>query len=77
MFLKATKEMETWLLIVIIASVLVVGVILYLVLAGGDEEQAEEMMGEMEDTVDLNDPKVLKALTEDGAQLTVGQKQFW
>lgn len=77
MFLKATKEMETWLLIVIIASVLVVGVILYLVLAGGDEEQAEEMMGEMEATVDLNDPKVLKALTEDGAQLTVGQKQFW
>ena len=69
--------METWLLIVIIASVLVVGVILYLVLAGGDEEQAEEMMGEMEATVDLNDPKVLKALTEDGAQLTVGQKQFW
>ena len=77
MFLKATKEMETWLLIVIIASVLVVGVILYLVLAGGDEEQAEEMMGEMEATVDLNDPKVLKALTEDGAQLTVGQTQFW
>ena len=69
--------METWLLIVIIASVLVVGVILYLVLAGGDEEQAEEMMGEMEATVDLNDPKVLKALTEDGAQLTVGQTQFW
>ena len=69
--------METWLLIVIIASVLVVGVILYLVLAGGDEEQAEEMMGEMMATVDLNDPKVLKALTEDGAQLTVGQTQFW
>lgn len=69
--------METWVLIVIIASILVVGVILYLVLAGGDEEVAEEQKGEMEDTVDLNDPKVLKAVTEDGAQLTVGQTQFW
>ena len=68
--------METWVLIVIIASILVVGVILYLVLAGGDEEQAEEKKGEMEDTLDLNDPKVLKALSEDGLQVTVGQTQY-
>ena len=69
--------MEWWLWLIIIGSILIVGVILFLLLSGGDEEEAAEKAGEMEDTIDLNDAKVLKALAEDGAELTVGQTQYW
>ena len=66
--------METWVLIVIIASVLVVGVILYLVLAGGDEE---EQVAVEETAVEItNLDKALAGLEKDGLEMTVGQSAF-
>ena len=70
--------METWVLILIIASVILVGVILYMVLAGGEEEAAEEeKVAEMEEVLDLTDKEVLKGLAKDGFKLTVGETAYW
>ena len=68
MILKATKkDMEWWLWLIIIGSIILVGVILYMVLAGDEEEAVEEeKVAEMEDVLDLTDRKVLKGLAENG-----------
>ena len=78
MILKATKDMEWWLWLIIIGSIILVGVILYMVLAGDEEEAVEEeKVAEMEDVLDLTDRKVLKGLAENGFQLTVGETAYW
>lgn len=66
--------METWVLIVIIASVLVVGVILYLVLAGGDEEEVAAVEESAVEITNLD--KALAGLEKDGLEMTVGQSMF-
>merc|ERR550539_1369527 len=58
--------------VIIGVSVLVVGVVLYMVLFGGEEEAAAEEAVEEVAITDLNDPKILKALTEDGFTTQVG-----
>merc|ERR1719230_1093944 len=63
--------MEWWLWVIIGVSVLLVGVILFMLLAGGEEEAAAEEAAEVAIT-DLNDPKVLKALSADGLATEVG-----
>ena len=63
--------MEWYWWVIIGVSVLVVAVVLYMLLAGGEEEAAAEEAAEVQIT-DLNDPKVLKALTEDGLTTQVG-----
>ena len=78
MILKATKDMEWWLWLIIIGSIILVGVILYMVLAGDEEEAVEEeKVAEMEDVLDLTDKKVLAGLAENGFQLTVGETAYW
>ena len=65
--------METWLLItIIVVTVVVIGVVVMMMM-GGDEEAAA---AEMHKTIDLNDPKVLGAVQEDGVQLTVGATEY-
>ena len=63
--------MEWYWWVIIGVSVLVVAVILFMLLSGGEEEVAAEEAAEVEIT-DLNDPKVLKALTADGLTTQVG-----
>ena len=70
--------MEWWLWLIIIGSVILVGVILYMLLAGDEEEAVEEeKVAEMEDVLDLTDAEVLKGLAKDGFQLTVGKTVYW
>ena len=63
--------MEWYWWVIIGVSVLVVAVVLFMLLSGGEEEEAAEEAAEVQIT-DLNDPKVLKALTEDGLTTQVG-----
>ena len=60
--------------VIIGVSVLVVGVVLYMLLAGGDEEAAEEKMeAKPEQLFDLSDDKVVAALQKDGVTLMTGE----
>ena len=63
-------------MIVIIASILVVGVILYLVLAGGDEEEAEEKMAPPPKVIDLDDERALARLTEKHLSVNIGAPTY-
>merc|ERR1719208_327935 len=64
--------METWLLILIISiSVIVVGVVVWMLFFSAEEEAAAEV-----EIASLDDKKTLDALTKDGLKLMKGDKKF-
>ena len=53
--------MDVFLWLIIFSGLLVIGVVLYILLTGGDEDEAvEEKVAEMEDVLNLTDPEVLQ-----------------
>ena len=69
--------MEWYWWVIIGVSVLVVAVVIIMLMSGDEEEAAEEKVAEQHDTIDLNDPKVLKALSADGASVAVGETVYF